>query len=131
MDTGDPVSCLALAQGTPVYAADETLVGTVREVLVAEREDIFDGIVIDTDDGERFVDGDQAGRLFERAVILALSPAQVSELPPPSRNPAVIEVGADDLAKDSVRSDLRTEREAARTWTSAIGDWFRGLTRRR
>lgn len=131
METGEPISCLALNRGTPVYAADETRVGEVRDVLVAEREDIFDGIVIDTDDGERFVDSEQAGRLYEQAVVLALTPQQVKELPPPTPNPAVVEIDADDLSKDSLRSGMRTEREAARTWASAIGDWFRGLGRRR
>ena len=131
METGNPVSCLALARGTPVYATDETRVGEVREVLVAEREDIFDGIVIDTSDGDRFVDAEKAGRLYEHAVILALSPAEVRELPSPTPSPAVVEVGADDLSKDSLRSDVRTERAAARTWLSAIGDWVRGRGRRR
>jgi hypothetical protein len=131
VDTGDPVSYLTCAPGTPVYAADEIAIGKVKHVLADEREDVFDGIVVETDDGDRFADADQVDRIYERAVVLKLSAEAARSLPAPTPNPAVVEVGADDFAKDSMRSDVRTERKAGKVWLSSVGDWFRGLRRRR
>ena len=37
------------------------------------REHIFDGIVIDTPDGRRFVDAPEVARIFERAVVLTIT----------------------------------------------------------
>jgi hypothetical protein len=130
-DTGDPVSYFTCAPGTPVYAADETAIGKVKSVLADESEDVFDGIVVETDDGDRFVDADEVDRLYERAVVLKLSAEAARALPEPTANPAVVEVGAGDFAKDSMRSGMRTEREAGKVWLSSVGDWFRGLGRRR
>ena len=68
-------------KGTPVEAADGTQVGTVHKVLDNVREHIFDGIVVATDDGRRFVDAPEVGRITNRRVILTISPAEVGELP--------------------------------------------------
>ncbi len=70
-----------VAKGTPVEAADGTPVGTVHRVLDNAREHIFDGIVIATGDGKRFVDAPEVGRLTNRRVVLTISPAEVGELP--------------------------------------------------
>ena len=131
METGEPISYLALAEGTPVYSRDKTPVGKVKRVLADEEHDVFDGIVVDTDDGDRFVDAEQVDRLYEQAAVLRLSSSEARSLPEPTANPAAVEVDPDDLATDSLRSTARTEREAGRVWLSAIGDWFRGLGRRR
>jgi hypothetical protein len=131
MDTGEPISYLALAAGTPVYSRDKTPVGKVKRVLADEGTDVFDGIVVDTDDGDRFVDAEQVDRLYERAAMLKLDSSEASGLPEPTANPAAVEIDPDDLANDSLRSTARTERQAGRVWLSAIGDWFRGLGRRR
>src|SRR5581483_4831795 len=103
----------------------------VERVLADEGTDVFDGIVVDTDDGDRFVDAEQVDRLYERAAMLKLDSSEASSLPEPTANPAAIEIDPDDLAKGSVRSTARTERQAGRVWLSAIGEWFRGLGRRR
>jgi hypothetical protein len=50
------VSYKVLARGTPIQTADGVDIGAVREVLENDREHIFDGIVIDTPGGRRFVD---------------------------------------------------------------------------
>ena len=80
---GRPVSYLALAPGTPVYAAGGVAVGRVREVLAEEALDVFDGITIRTHHGDRFVDVDQIGSLHERAVLLTLSAEECRALPRP------------------------------------------------
>jgi sporulation protein YlmC with PRC-barrel domain len=44
MSDGDPVSWRGLVYGTPVVASDGTRVGSVREVLGSDAEDIFHGL---------------------------------------------------------------------------------------
>ena len=67
-------------KGTPVEAADGTRVGTVHKVLDNAREHIFDGIVIATDTGKRFVDAPEVARITNRRVILTISPTEVEDL---------------------------------------------------
>ena len=84
IDDGEAIHYTAVTLGTPVYAADETPVGTVDQVVDNYREHILDGFVIRTDDGEqRFVDAPEVGRTAERGVTLTITPAQVAKLPPP------------------------------------------------
>ena len=82
-DYGDPCSYLTLAAGTPVYASDGENVGRVERVLSVPEDDIFDGIVIGTHGGSRFVDAPEVGRLYERAAFLKIASADVLQLPPP------------------------------------------------
>lgn len=80
-DDGFAVSYKVLAAGTPVRAADGAQVGTVAEVLENEAEHIFDGLVIDTPGGRRFVDAPEVARIAERAVTLSLSATEAAALP--------------------------------------------------
>jgi hypothetical protein len=82
-DDGHAISYKVLRRGTPVRSADDVQVGTVRRVLEATRENIFDGIVIDTRDGKRFVDAPEVARIAERAVTLTIAAAEVDDLPVP------------------------------------------------
>lgn len=47
------------------------------------RENIFDGIVVATSDGKRFVDAPEVGHIAERAVTLTITAAEVAALPVP------------------------------------------------
>jgi hypothetical protein len=80
-DEGHAVSYKVLGRGTPVWSSDGVEIGQVREVLENEREHIFDGLVIDTGDGQRFVDAPEIARIAERRVTLALDSAAVGRLP--------------------------------------------------
>ena len=80
-DDGHAIGYKVLARGTPVRTSDGVQVGTVRRVLDNAREHIFDGIVIDTPEGRRFVDAPEVARIFERAVILTITAAEARELP--------------------------------------------------
>ena len=82
-DDGHAISYKVLRRGTPVRDADGVQVGTVRRVLENTRENIFDGIVIDTREGKRFVDAPEVARIAERWVTLTISAAEAAELPPP------------------------------------------------
>ena len=80
-DHGHAIGYKVLARGTPVRTSDGVQVGTVRRVLDNAREHIFDGIVIDTPEGRRFVDAPEVARIFERAVILTITAAEARTLP--------------------------------------------------
>ena len=82
-DDGHPIAYNAVKRGTPVRSSDGVQVGTVRRAQGTGREHIFDGIVMDTKDGKRFVDAPEVGRIAERAVTLTITAAEVAELPPP------------------------------------------------
>jgi hypothetical protein len=87
MDEGHPISFRLLERGTLVWSSDGHEVGTVTEVLATDREDIFDGIVIATANGRRFVDAPEVGRIAERRVTLSIDQAEVRELPEPKQGP--------------------------------------------
>ena len=99
MDHGSPIAYTVLAEGTPVYTSDEQQIGTVRRVLADEATDIFDGITIDTSEGERFVDAPQIARVYERGVVCRLSSNDAASLPPHTPAPAVVDVDADDITE--------------------------------
>jgi hypothetical protein len=71
----------ALPRGVPVLASDGTRVGTVHRVLDNAREHIFDGIVLETPDGRRFVDAPEVARITTRRVTLTIDAAEAAQLP--------------------------------------------------
>ena len=75
-DDGLSISYQVLRRGTVVRSADGVELGTVRRVNEAKREHIFDGIVIDTRDGKRFVDAPEVARIAERAVTVTFTAAE-------------------------------------------------------
>jgi 3D (Asp-Asp-Asp) domain-containing protein len=79
----DPIAYTALQPGTPVHTSDGTPFATVRAVLVDEKVAVFDGIVVLTDDGARFVDADQVASIRTSHVRTTLSAEQAAHLPPP------------------------------------------------
>jgi hypothetical protein len=80
-DDGLAISYKVLRRGTPVRSADGVQVGTVRQSLENARENIFDGIVLDTREGKRFVDAPEVARIAERAVTLTISADEARDLP--------------------------------------------------
>jgi len=81
VDDGHAIGYNVLARGTPVRSSDGVQVGTVRGVQDNAAEHIFDGIVIDTPAGTRFVDAPEVGRILERAVLLTITAEQARALP--------------------------------------------------
>ena len=78
-DDGHAISFKVLRRGTPVRSADGVKIGTVRRVQEATRENIFDGIVVDTPQGKRFVDAPEVARIAERAVTLTFSASEAEQ----------------------------------------------------
>jgi hypothetical protein len=83
MAESEPISYLALPVGTPVVTATGTRIGTVEHVLQIPQEDLFDGIVLTTDHGLRFVDRDQITAMTTAAVTCSLSDEEAAALPAP------------------------------------------------
>jgi hypothetical protein len=82
-DDGFAVSYKALKRGTTVRSSDGVEVGNVRKVLDNARENIFDGIVVETRKGMRFVDAPEVAHIAERAVTLTITAEEVAELSEP------------------------------------------------
>jgi hypothetical protein len=80
---GTPIAYGALAKGTPVRTAAGRQFGTVEHVLEIPEDDLFDGIVVATDEGVRFVDRDQISTITDVAVTTVLDDAGASSLPQP------------------------------------------------
>jgi hypothetical protein len=64
-----------------VVTSDGERIGTVARVLDNEREHIFDGIVVRTDNGRRFVDAPEVARITNRQVTLTIAAAEAARLP--------------------------------------------------
>jgi len=78
-----PIAYTALQPGTPVQTSDGQSFATVESVLVDELVSVFDGIVVQTAEGPRFVDADEIDTIHTTYVRTKLSPQQAAELPPP------------------------------------------------
>ncbi|MFC7494750.1 MULTISPECIES: hypothetical protein [unclassified Nocardioides] len=78
-----PIAYTALQPGTPVRTSDGQQFAAVRAVLVDEKVSVFDGIVVETADGARFVDADQITTIYTSHVDTTLSPDQAADLPLP------------------------------------------------
>lgn len=120
-DAGAPISWIVLAEHTPVYSAEGDRIGTVKRVLADAETDIFDGLIIDTHDGDRFVDGDHVGDLYERAVVLDLSAADARHMPDPTPNPATMEPTPDDVAGETTQDSIANALK--RAWDRISGNY--------
>jgi hypothetical protein len=78
-DDGHAISFKVLRRGTPVLSADGVELGKVRRVQEAKRENIFDGIVIDTHNGLRFLDAPEVARIAELAVTATFDAAEADD----------------------------------------------------
>lgn len=83
-DHDEPVGYLGLPKGTPVFASDGVRVGKVQKVMHHERERIFDGLVVQADDGRKFVDAPEVGFMSLRQVELEIDSHAFARLSPPS-----------------------------------------------
>ena len=115
MDAGDPISYRVLQKGTPVESSDGQPVGAVKRVMEVRSKDVFDGIVIETRAGARFVDAPEVDRIYERLVTLKIDGATAARLPKPGENPAVLDVGPDDATRSSLWLGAR------RLWSRLLG----------
>jgi len=112
-----PISYRTLQPGAAVLSADKQQVGTVKHVLADEAADIFDGLVIDTDSGVRFVDAPEVGVLHADHVHINVDAAGVAALPEPTANPAsMVDHGVED-------SEGRLQAKLHRAWDLISGNY--------
>ena len=88
-----PIAYTALRPGTPVRTNDGQQFATVEAVLVDELVSVFDGIVVQTPDGARFVDAPEVARITDRRVTLTIDRDAVRALPAPAPAAAVPATG--------------------------------------
>jgi len=81
------ISYLAAVRGTPVLSSTGTQIGSLEHVLQVPELDVFDGIVVATHAGLRFIDADDVQRITQSRVWCSLDDAQAAQLPPPSGAP--------------------------------------------
>jgi len=83
METEPAVSYHAAVPGTPVLTTTGNEIGTLEHVLEVPDGGLFDGLVIATDWGLRFVQADQVELITVRHVRSRLDDEQAARLPPP------------------------------------------------
>jgi hypothetical protein len=101
MDRGERTSYRALERGTRVECADGQELGTVKRVMAVTEKDVFDGIVVRTPEGDRFVDAPEVGEIYESVVLLKIDSEAAAALPKPGANPASMGLKPDDFTGPS------------------------------
>lgn len=76
MDDGHAISYHALRRGTVVRSSDGVELGKVRRVEEEQSTNIFDGIVLNTPKGRRFLDAPEVAHIAERAVTTTFPAAE-------------------------------------------------------
>lgn len=86
-DTAEPVSYEGVPVGVPVLSSSGTQFGTLTKVLEIPSEDLFDGIIVKTQQGHRFVDRDQIAEITTAYIKCDFDDAASDRLPEPSGSP--------------------------------------------
>jgi hypothetical protein len=79
LDDGHAISYQALRRGTVVRSSDGVELGKVRRIEEETRSHIFDGIVVDTPGGRRFLDAPEVASIAERAVTTTFPAAEAGK----------------------------------------------------
>jgi hypothetical protein len=87
MDEDTAISYEAAVPGSRVLTSAGQEIGTLEHVLEVPSLDVFDGIVIHTKAGLRFVDADQVGRITASYIRLEIDNEQAARLPAPDGPP--------------------------------------------
>jgi hypothetical protein len=78
-DDGYAISYKVLEKGTVVNSADGVKLGTVARVEEAKREQMFDGLIVDTGSGRKFIDAPEVARIAERGVTTTFAAADADK----------------------------------------------------
>jgi hypothetical protein len=83
-DTADPVSYEGVPLGVPLLSSSGQQFGTLVKVLEIPEEDLFDGVIVKTDHGRKFVDRDQIVEITTEFIKCDLDDNAAANLPEPS-----------------------------------------------
>jgi hypothetical protein len=103
--TDQAISYQAVPAGVPVLTATGHEIGTLEHVLQIPEEDLFDGLVVATKDGLRFVDADQVQVITTSYVRSTLDDDAARHLPAPD-GPPVYRVDAIEDTGQSLHDRL-------------------------
>lgn len=106
MTDGTPISFEAAARGSPVLSSSGKQIGTLEHVLEVSDLDIFEGIVIATRQGLRFIDADHLPEFTTTHIRSNLTDEEAAKLPPPS-GPPVYSVDALEDSGHSLHDVIR------------------------
>lgn len=87
-ESAEPVSYEGVPIGVPMLSSTERQFGTLAKVLEIPSEDLFDGVIVQTHHGRRFVDRDQISEITTKYIKCGLDDAATENLPQPSGTPA-------------------------------------------
>jgi hypothetical protein len=105
METQTAVSYRAAVPGAPVLTRSGKEIGTLEHVLEIPDLDLFDGIVVATDWGLRFIDAGRVELITITSIRSSLDDAEADRLPPPD-GAAVYRVSSLDEIGDSLHERL-------------------------
>jgi hypothetical protein len=88
-DTAEPVSYEGVPLGVPLLSSSGKQFGTLAKVLEIPSEDLFDGVIVKTHNGRRFVDRDQIAEITTEYIKCDLDDAATDHLPEPSGAPVL------------------------------------------
>lgn len=120
-ERGEPISYMVLVEGTRVEGRDGGEIGKVKRVLADSGADIFDGLILDTPDGDRFVDAAQVGDIYTRLVVLEMTADEARSLPEPTPSPAAVDLDADSISGDGPGDKVRDA--ARKAWDRISGNY--------
>jgi hypothetical protein len=86
-EEAEPVSYQGVPLDVPVLSSTGEQFGTLDKVLQVPSEDLFDGVVVHTTHGKRFVDRDQIDEITTKYIKCDLDAAAVDALPKPDGAP--------------------------------------------
>lgn len=109
-EDADPIAYSALPSGVPLLDSSGNEFGTVDRVLEIPEEDLFDGIVVRTAAGSRFVDADQVVEITTHYVRCSVTSSEAETLPEPAGGPVY-------------RADA--QKDAGNSWRDRLGRTFR------
>ncbi|HEX8741633.1 MAG TPA: hypothetical protein VF712_00725 [Thermoleophilaceae bacterium] len=109
-ERGYRIAFEALERGVRVESSDGREVGRVKRVMIVHEKHLFDGIVVKTPRGDRFVDAPEVDEIYERLVTLKIDGDEAERLPKPSANPGAIKLNASSLGGRRLRDRFRGRR---------------------
>jgi hypothetical protein len=121
MEAGERSSWEALEPGTPCLSSDREQIGTVKEVLAAAEQDIFEGLIVETASGDCYVDEERIGDIYDHEVVLKIDAAAAKQLPPPTPAPASMDVGVDEVSERE--GAYKRELWIKRVWNRLSGNY--------